>query len=69
VTIAVLLEAKLNLLRDLETFSQKAILDYMFPKDPGIVRVRKPEEVQTMLNNVTTLDFVSVRLSPNILSH
>jgi len=68
VTIVVLVEAKLNFLGDL-AFSRKAILDYLFPKDPGIVRVRKPEEVQTLVNNVTTLDFVSVRLSSNILSH
>jgi len=58
-TIVVLLEAKLNFLRDL-AFSRKTILDYLFPKDPGIVRVRKPEEVRTLVNNVTTLDFVSV---------
>jgi len=67
-TIVVLLEAKLNLSGDL-AFSRKAILDYLFPKDPGIVRVRKPQEIQTLVNNVTTLDFVSVRLSSNILSH
>jgi len=68
VTIIVLLEAKLNFSRDL-AFSRKAILDYLFPKDPDIVRVRKPEEIQTLVNNVTTLDFVSVRLSSNILSY
>lgn len=60
---AVLLEAKLNLWENL-AFSQKEIFNYLFPKDPGIVRVRKPEEIQTV-NNVTTLDFVSTRLSFN----
>ncbi|XP_018305084.1 gastric triacylglycerol lipase-like isoform X1 [Mycetomoellerius zeteki] len=55
---AVLLEAKLNLWENL-AFSQKEIFNYLFPKDPGIVRVRKPEEIQTV-NNVTTLDFVGL---------
>lgn len=56
-TIA-LLEAKLNLWKELE-FSRKAIIDYLFPKDPNIVRVRSPYEVRTQVNNVTTMDFVS----------
>ncbi|XP_018376591.1 PREDICTED: lipase 3-like isoform X2 [Trachymyrmex cornetzi] len=55
---AVLLEAKLNLWENL-AFSQKVIFNYLFPKDPGIVRVRKPEQIQTA-NNVTTLDFVGL---------
>lgn len=53
-----LLEAKLNLWGEL-AFSQKAVIDYFFPKDPGIVRVRNPYEISTQVNNVTTMDFVS----------
>lgn len=52
-----LLEAKLNLWGQL--FSRKAIIDYIFPKNPDLVRVRYPNQVQTQINNVTTLDFVS----------
>jgi len=63
---AVLLEAKLNLWENF-AFSQKTIFNYLFPKDPGIIRVRKPEQIQTA-NNVTTLDFVSMRLSLNMYS-
>lgn len=54
----ILLEAKVYLWREL-AFTRKAIIDYLFPKDPGIVRVRNPDEVRTEVNNVTTLDFVS----------
>lgn len=56
---SVLLEAKPNLWRDLP-LSQN-IINYLFPKDPNILRVRNPNEVITQVNNVTTLDFVSVR--------
>ncbi|XP_018048425.1 PREDICTED: lipase 3-like [Atta colombica] len=55
---AVLLEAKLNLWENF-AFSQKTIFNYLFPKDPGIIRVRKPEQIQTA-NNVTTLDFTGL---------
>ncbi|KAG5318972.1 LIP3 Lipase, partial [Pseudoatta argentina] len=54
----VILEAKLNLWENL-AFPQKVIFNYLFPKDPGIVRVRKPEQIQTA-NNVTTLDFAGL---------
>lgn len=61
----VLLEAKQNLWENL-AFSRKAIINYLFPKDPGIVRVKDPEEMKTV-NNVTVLDFVSAtRLSFNL---
>lgn len=53
----VLSEAKLNVWESL-AFSRKAIINYIFPKDPGIVRVRNSEEMKTM-KEVTTLDFVS----------
>lgn len=66
----VLLEAKLNLWADFgffSTFSQKAIISYLFPKDPRITRVRNPDEVKTQIKKVTTLDFVSaMRLPFNI---
>ncbi|KAG5329383.1 LIP3 Lipase, partial [Acromyrmex heyeri] len=55
----VLVQARLNFWKDL-MFSQKAIINYLFPKDPGIVRVRKPEEVKTAVNNVTTMDFIGL---------
>jgi len=58
----VLLEAKLNFWGDL-VFPRKTIFNYLFSKDNSVVRVRKPEEVKTAINNVTTLDFVSARLS------
>lgn len=65
----VLLEAKIYLWREL-AFSRKAIIDYLFPKDSDIVRVRNPDEVRTEANNVTTLDFVSAtRLSFIIYLH
>ena len=56
-----LVQARLNFWKDL-MFPQKAIINYLFPKDPGIVRVRKPEEIKTAVNNVTTMDFVSMIL-------
>ncbi|XP_011066182.1 PREDICTED: lipase 3-like [Acromyrmex echinatior] len=51
------LEAKLNLRENL-AFPRKIIFNYLFPKDPGIVRVKKPEQIQTA-NNVT-LDFAGL---------
>lgn len=70
---AVLVEANLNLSADfniLDLFSSKAIINYLFPKDPHIQRVRYENEIQTEVNNVTTLDFVSIsKLSFNILPH
>ncbi|XP_018343145.1 PREDICTED: LOW QUALITY PROTEIN: lipase 3-like, partial [Trachymyrmex septentrionalis] len=55
----VLLEAKLNFWGNL-VFSRKAIFNYLFSKDYGVVRVRKPEEIKTGVNNVTTLDFIGL---------
>ncbi|XP_018395682.1 PREDICTED: lipase 3-like [Cyphomyrmex costatus] len=54
----VLLEAKQTFWEDLALFP-RAIIRYLFPKDPGIVRVRKLEEVETV-KNVTTLDFIGL---------
>ncbi|XP_011702733.1 PREDICTED: probable lipase C14C8.15 [Wasmannia auropunctata] len=53
-----LLEAEENLREDLE-FVLKALLNYQYSKDSGIVRVRKPEDVK-IGNNVTTLDFIGL---------
>ncbi|XP_018375756.1 PREDICTED: lipase 3-like [Trachymyrmex cornetzi] len=47
----VLLEAKLNFWGDL-VFSRKAIFNYLFSKDYGVVRVRKSGEVKTAVNNI-----------------
>lgn len=55
----VLLEAKLNPWENLALLPVKVIFNYLYPKDPGIVRVRKPDEIKTEVNSVTTLDFVS----------
>ncbi|XP_018350333.1 PREDICTED: lipase 1-like isoform X2 [Trachymyrmex septentrionalis] len=52
----VLLEPKLNV-HGQSISIPKLILNYMFPKDPHIVRVRKPEDIRTTINNVTTLNF------------
>lgn len=52
----VLLKAEVNLWGDLEFF-RKAILNNLFPKDPDIMRVRKPEDVKIEQNNVTILNF------------
>lgn len=60
---AVLVEANLNLSADfniLDLFSSKAIINYLFPKDPHIQRVRYENEIQTEVNNVTTLDFIGL---------
>ncbi len=51
-----LLEPKLNV-HGQSISIQKLILNYIFPKDPDVVRVRKPEDIRTTTNNVTTLDF------------
>lgn len=62
----VLSETKLNLWENL-AFSRKAIINYLFPMDPDIVRVRNLKEMKT-LNKVTTLDFVSaMKLSFNLI--
>jgi len=63
-----LLEPKLNV-HGQSISIQKLILNYIFPKDPDIVRVRKPEDIRTTMNNVTTLDFVSANLFFHISSH
>lgn len=53
-------EAELNLSKRSTSFDKTNILiDYLFPKEPGIIRVRNAEEARAM-NSVTTLDFVSV---------
>ncbi|XP_025993384.1 lipase 3 [Solenopsis invicta] len=52
------LEAKLHFQRDFP-FSQRTILNYLFPKSPHITRVRKPEEVRTG-KNATVLDFIGL---------
>ncbi|XP_018405978.1 PREDICTED: lipase 1-like [Cyphomyrmex costatus] len=54
----VLLEASLHVREDLVSF-RKILFNYLFPKDPGIVRVRKLEQVKTV-SNVTTLDFIGL---------
>ncbi|XP_011701073.1 PREDICTED: lysosomal acid lipase/cholesteryl ester hydrolase-like isoform X2 [Wasmannia auropunctata] len=54
----VLLEAEENLLGDLQEFFRKMV-NYLFPKDPGIMRVRKLQDVRTV-KNVTTLDFIGL---------
>ncbi|EGI59255.1 Lipase 1 [Acromyrmex echinatior] len=54
-----LLESKLNV-HGQSISIPKFILNYMFPKDPHIVRVRKPEDIRTTMNNVTTLDFLGL---------
>ncbi|KAL6260003.1 hypothetical protein P5V15_009910 [Pogonomyrmex californicus] len=54
---AVLLEAKLNLWKDL-AFSQKAIINSLFPKNSDIVRINNLEEAKT--NKVATLDFIGL---------
>ncbi|XP_018305040.1 gastric triacylglycerol lipase-like [Mycetomoellerius zeteki] len=56
----ILLEVKLCLWEDL-AFFQKVILNYLFPKDLNIVRVRKLEEVKTVFqNNIMILDFIGL---------
>ncbi|XP_011066183.1 PREDICTED: lipase 3-like [Acromyrmex echinatior] len=56
----VLLEAKLNFWGD-SVFSRKTVFNYLFSKNyDTVVRVRKPEEVITTVNNVTTLDFIGL---------
>ncbi|XP_011688947.1 PREDICTED: lipase member K-like [Wasmannia auropunctata] len=55
----VLLKAEVNLWGDLEFF-RKAILNNLFPKDPDIMRVRKPEDVKIEQNNVTILNFIGL---------
>ncbi|KYM93609.1 PREDICTED: lipase 1 [Cyphomyrmex costatus] len=52
----VLLESKQNV-HGQSISIQKVLFNFMFPKDPHIVRVRKPEDIKTTMNNVTTLDF------------
>ncbi|KYN15823.1 PREDICTED: gastric triacylglycerol lipase-like isoform X1 [Trachymyrmex cornetzi] len=52
----VLLEPKLNV-HGQSISIRKMILNFIFPKDSDVVRVRKPEDIKTTMNNVTTLDF------------
>ncbi|XP_012536944.1 lipase 3 [Monomorium pharaonis] len=54
----VLLEAKVHVWKDL-AISQKAIINYLFPKDPYVIRVRKPEDVK-IGRNATILDFIGL---------
>ena len=51
----VFLEARVHVR---EASLRKVLFNYLFPKDPGTVRVRRLEEVKTV-NNVSILDFVS----------
>ncbi|KYN02544.1 Lipase 1 [Cyphomyrmex costatus] len=55
----VLLKVKLHLWEDLSVF-RKLILNYLFPKEPNIVRVRKLEVKTLLQNNITILDFVGL---------
>ncbi|KMQ87238.1 lipase 3, partial [Lasius niger] len=53
-------EAELNLSKRSTSFDKTNILiDYLFPKEPGIIRVRNAEEARAM-NSVTTLDFIGL---------
>ncbi|XP_011705086.1 PREDICTED: lipase 3-like, partial [Wasmannia auropunctata] len=52
------LEGQVNFTENLRVLS-KGLINYMFPKDPGIVKVRKPEDVKTG-NNITILDFIGL---------
>jgi len=54
---ATLSEAKLGIWRELSSLQQE-VIDFIFPKDPDIVRVRNAEQARAT-NKVTTLDFVS----------
>ncbi|XP_018352189.1 PREDICTED: lipase 1-like [Trachymyrmex septentrionalis] len=54
----VLLEARVH--ADLSSL-WKILFNYLFPKDPGIVRVRRLEEVKKKtVNNVSILDFIGL---------
>lgn len=59
--IVMLSEAELNLSKRFAPPYSKIniLINYLFPKEPGIIRVRNAEEARG-INQVTTLDFVSV---------
>ncbi|XP_011688915.1 PREDICTED: lipase 1-like, partial [Wasmannia auropunctata] len=53
------LEGQVNFMKNLEVLL-KGSINYVFPKDPGIVRVRKPEDIKTGNNITTILDFIGL---------
>lgn len=60
ILIALLSEAELNPSKRSIFFNKTDfLLNFLFPKEPGILRVRNLEEARAV-NKVTTLDFVSV---------
>lgn len=56
--IVMMSEAKLKFLKNFR-LPQNAVIDYLFPKDPKLVRVRNLEQ-NKIVNNGTILDFVSI---------
>lgn len=61
--IILLSEAELNPSKRFIFFNTtEFLLNYLFPKEPGILRIRNSEEARAVggLNKVATLDFVSV---------
>ncbi|EZA54629.1 hypothetical protein DMN91_006684 [Ooceraea biroi] len=51
-------EARLDIWKDFSLF-QRAVIDFIFPKDPNIVRVRNSEQARTT-GKVSTLDFIGL---------
>ncbi|KAH0950683.1 hypothetical protein HN011_001245 [Eciton burchellii] len=51
-------EAKLDIWRELSSLQQD-VIDFIFPKDPDLVRVRNSEQARAT-NKVTTLDFIGL---------
>lgn len=60
VAIIMFAEGKSQLGLDL-LFLQKVFLDYLIPKDPGLVRVRRMDQAKSIEDTVV-LDFVSIYL-------
>ncbi|KAG5324849.1 LIP1 Lipase, partial [Pseudoatta argentina] len=52
------LKARVHVREDLASL-RKVLFNYLFPKDPGTIRVRRLEEVKTV-NNVSILDFIGL---------
>lgn len=67
VLTAILAEANVKVWQNFPLF-QQAVTNFVFPKDPNIVRVRNLEQAKA-IKKVTTLDFVSISfvLSPILL--
>lgn len=60
ILITLLSEAELNPSKRSIFFNKTDfLLNFLFPKEPGVLRVRNSEEARAV-NKVTTLDFVSV---------